>query len=153
LCNIIEPIFERRFIQDSYANRPGKGTHRACDRFQQFARHYSYVLRLDIVKHFPAIDHHVLLESLKGYLTDAQTCQLIERIIASGTNVLIQEYDPPFFPGDDLLALCRPRGLPIGNLTSQFWSVCWVYEYVAYATIRRVYVSGDQIVLLLKPIG
>ena len=32
LCNVLEPLFERRFIYDSYANRVGKGTHRALDR-------------------------------------------------------------------------------------------------------------------------
>jgi retron-type reverse transcriptase len=50
LCNIIEPIFERRFIFDSYANRVGKGTHRALDRCQQFARQYPYALQMDVVQ-------------------------------------------------------------------------------------------------------
>lgn len=45
LCNIIEPILERSFIFDSYANRIGKGTHRALDRAQYFCRRYRYVLR------------------------------------------------------------------------------------------------------------
>lgn len=54
LCNLIEPIFERRFIFDSYANRTGKGTHRALDRFTTFARRYRYVLHCDIKQHFPA---------------------------------------------------------------------------------------------------
>jgi len=40
LCNLIEPLFERLFIPDSYANRIGKGTHRALDRAQAFARRY-----------------------------------------------------------------------------------------------------------------
>jgi retron-type reverse transcriptase len=40
LCNVIEPLFERRFIADSYANRRGKGTHRALDRCQQYARRW-----------------------------------------------------------------------------------------------------------------
>ena len=40
LCAVIEPRFERVFIPDSYANRIGKGTHRAIDRLQQFARRY-----------------------------------------------------------------------------------------------------------------
>ena len=44
LCNIIEPPFERSFVYDSYANRVGKGTHRALDRAQQFAQRYPYVL-------------------------------------------------------------------------------------------------------------
>lgn len=39
LCNIIEPVFERGFIFDSYANRVGKGSHRAIERFQQYARY------------------------------------------------------------------------------------------------------------------
>ncbi len=43
LCNVIEPWFERRFITDSYANRSGKGTHRAVDRLQCCARRYRYV--------------------------------------------------------------------------------------------------------------
>ncbi len=46
--NILEPWYESRFISDSYANRV-EGYHRAVDRFQQFARRYRYVLRLDIV--------------------------------------------------------------------------------------------------------
>ena len=57
LCNVIEPLFERRFIGDSYANRLGKGTHRALDRCQHFARRYRYALQLDIVQFFPSIDH------------------------------------------------------------------------------------------------
>lgn len=37
LCNVLEPIYEPKFIHDSYANRLGKGTHRALDRAQSFA--------------------------------------------------------------------------------------------------------------------
>jgi RNA-directed DNA polymerase len=47
LCNLIEPIFEARFIPESYANRVGKGTHRAVERLQHWARRYRYVLRAD----------------------------------------------------------------------------------------------------------
>jgi len=127
LCNRIEPLFERRFIPDSYANRPGKGTHRAVERLQALARQHRYVLRLDIVKHFPSIDHAVLLDILAGVLDDPRVLDLAPRIIASGEGVLDQEYRMVWFPGDDLLAACRPRGLPIGNLTSQFWSNCYLH--------------------------
>ncbi len=61
LCNVIEPIFEQQFIPDSYANRVRKGTHAAIDRLQAFAQRRRYVLRLDIVKHFPSLDHAVLI--------------------------------------------------------------------------------------------
>ncbi len=57
LCNIIEPIFERTFIFDSYANRVGKGTHKTIKRYQAFSRKNCYVLKCDIRKYFPSIDH------------------------------------------------------------------------------------------------
>jgi len=126
LCNIISPPLERAFLWDSYANRDGKGTHRAVDRLQSFARRYRYALRLDVVKHFPSIDHAILLRILESTIADCKIIDLVAQIIASGDRILEQEYEMVFFPGDDLFAVCRPRGLPIGNLTSQFWSNCYL---------------------------
>ncbi|MEW8440456.1 MAG: reverse transcriptase domain-containing protein [Candidatus Thiodiazotropha taylori] len=127
LCNVIEPEFERRFIGDSYANRLNKGTHRAIDRLQTFSRRYRYAIRLDIVRHFPSIDHQILFEGVSRVIQDEDILALISTILASGQGVLEQEYRMVWFPGDDLLAVCRPRGLPIGNLTSQFWSNCYLH--------------------------
>jgi RNA-directed DNA polymerase len=127
LCAIIEPRFERVFIPDSYANRVGKGTHRAIDRVQQLARRYRYVLRADVRQHFPSIDHAILLDALHPHVPESDLMDLIARILASGQDVLREEYEMVWFPGDDLLAACRPRGLPIGNLTSQFWSNCYLH--------------------------
>jgi hypothetical protein len=129
LCNLIEPRFERLFIADSYANRLGRGTHRAVDRLEQLARRYTYVLRCDIVKHFPAIDHAILLEVLRRQIPEDDVMALVEAIVASGAGVLDEEYEMVWFEGDDLLAPCRPRGLPIGNLTSQFWSNCLLHPF------------------------
>ncbi|GAB4452567.1 MAG: RNA-directed DNA polymerase [Anaerolineae bacterium] len=126
LCNIIEPLFERRFIFDSYANRRGKGTHRALDRCTQFARRYRYVLTCDVKQHFPSIDHAILAQILGRVIACPETMALIGKIIASGEGVLAEEYEMQYFDGDDLFAPLRPRGLPIGNLTSQFWSNCYV---------------------------
>ena len=134
LCNVIEPRFERLFIADSYANRRGKGTHLAIDRLQQFARRHRYVLRADIVKHFPSIDHQILRATLARVVPEGDLMALIDRIIASGAGVLDDEYATVYFPGDDLLAACRPRGLPIGNLTSQFWSNCYLHPFDQFVT-------------------
>lgn len=120
LCNVIEPIFERSFIADSYANRTGKGTHRALDRCQQFARRFRYVLICDVKQHFPSLDHEMLLHVLGQTLRDPQTLALCKTIIESGAGILEHEYENIYFPGDDLFSMLRDRGLPIGNLTSQF---------------------------------
>ncbi|GAB4542793.1 MAG: RNA-directed DNA polymerase [Anaerolineae bacterium] len=129
LCNIIEPIFERRFIHDSYANRVGKGTHRALERCREFARRTRYVLQCDVRQHFPSIDHTILRGILARYITCPDTLWLIDQILASGVGVLSEEYAMHWFPGDDLLAANRPRGLPIGNLTSQFWANCYLNPF------------------------
>ncbi len=122
LCNVITPIFEQRFIEHSYANRVGKGTHRALDCFQSNMKRYRYVLRGDIVEHFPSLDHAILRAEIATVIDDDRAMRLVDAILSSGAGVLVNEYTPVLFAGDDLLALARPRGLPIGNLTSQFWS-------------------------------
>ncbi|MCU0918556.1 MAG: RNA-directed DNA polymerase [Planctomycetes bacterium] len=120
LINVIGPLLERGFIYDSYANRVGKGTHRAIRRFQWFLRRHRYVLQCDIRKYFPSIDHEILKGMLHRRIADTGTRCLIDRII-DGSND--QEFVCDYFPGDDLLtALSRRRGLPIGNLTSQFFA-------------------------------
>lgn len=122
LCNIIEPIFERSFIFDSYANRVGKGTHRALDRCQEFARRFKYVMPLDLRQFFPSIDYAILRATLARKIGDPEVLWLVDQIFASGEGVLREAYNMVYFPGDDLFASLRPRGLPIGNLTSQFWA-------------------------------
>ncbi|MCA9992483.1 MAG: hypothetical protein KDE29_15955 [Anaerolineales bacterium] len=129
LCNLIEPIFERSFISNSYANRVGKGTHRALDRCQQYARRYRYFLLCDVRQFFPAIDHAILRETLWRKVTDPAVRWLMDQILASGAPVLRHEYEMVWFPGDDLLAAARQRGLPIGNLTSQFWANCYLNPF------------------------
>lgn len=129
LCQVIEPLFERRFVEDSYANRRKKGTHRALDRCQQFARQYRYVLQCDLVQYFPSIDHAILRQVLAGVIADKDVLWLVDRILESGVGVLSEEYHMVYFPGDDLLAALRPRGLPIGNLTSQFWANCLLHPF------------------------
>jgi len=120
LVNVIEPIFERKFIHDTYANRLGKGTHKALDRCTYFMRRYQYVLPLDICQFFPSIDLAILEGILRGVIRDARILRLCQQIIDSGQGVLADEYKMAWFPGDDLFAASRPRALPIGNLTSQF---------------------------------
>jgi retron-type reverse transcriptase len=120
LCRVIEPIFEARFSGASYACRVGKGTHRAADHAQALLRRHRYVLKADVAQFFPSIDHAILLGLLARHIACRPTLDLCGRIIAGGDGVLASEYAMQFFPGDDLFAALRPRGLPIGNLTSQF---------------------------------
>jgi retron-type reverse transcriptase len=120
LCRVLEPVFEPAFIADSYACRPGKGTHAAVDRCQQFARRYRFVLKGDVRKYFPSMDHAVLKGLLRRKLKDPDVLWLADLLI-DGSNA--QEPMQAWFHGDDLFTPWeRRRGLPIGNQTSQFFA-------------------------------
>jgi retron-type reverse transcriptase len=120
LCGVIEPVFEPTFIFDSYACRRGKGTHAAVDRFTTFARRNRYVLKCDVSKFFPSIDHEILKALVARKIKDRDVLWLANLIVDSSN---LQETVDEWFAGDDLLApLARRRGLPIGNQTSQFFA-------------------------------
>lgn len=120
LCNVINPIFEPSFIEHSYANRFGFGSHRALKQFTSFARSSRYILQCDIRRYFPSIDHEILKSLIRRKLKCKSTLNLIDLIIDNSNP---QEPICDHFPGDDLLTpLERRHGLPIGNLTSQFFA-------------------------------
>ncbi len=119
LMNVTAPIFERTFISDTYANRKGKGVHAAILRYHEYARRFPYVLKCDIRKFFPSIDHELLKQELRWKVACPDTLWLIDTIIDNSNP---QEEHIIYYPGDDLFTpYQRRRGLPIGNLTSQWW--------------------------------
>lgn len=131
LCMVIEPIFDRCFIHDSYACRINKGTHMAVNRFTHFARRYQYVLKTDIRKYFPSIDHEILMQKIERKIKCRDTLCLL-RLIIDGSNK--QEPVTDYFQGDDLFTpFARRRGIPIGNLTSQFFANLYLNDLDHFA--------------------
>jgi RNA-directed DNA polymerase len=102
LVSVIMPIFEPIFIADSFATRVGKGTHAAVFRAQKLIRQWPYYLKTDVQKYFDNVQHDKLLQLLERKIKDQNVITLIDRIICNGGR--------------------EDKGLPIGNLTSQFWA-------------------------------
>lgn len=111
ICDLLESVFERRAIFDSYACRRGKGTHAAIARAQQFVRRYRFSLKCDVRHFFASVDHAVLRGLLARLFKEPALLALLDRIIAHGP--------PGAEPG---------RGLPIGNLTSQHFANLYLGE-------------------------
>lgn len=154
LVQVLEPVFEPAFAHHSYANRLGKGTHAAIAQAQRWAQQHPYVLQCDIRQFFPSIDHAVLRQILHKKISCPHTRWLMDQIIDSGVGILDSEYDMVFFEGDDLLACQRPRGLPIGNLTSQFWANVYLNEldqFVLRELRCKAYLRYVDDFLLLAP--
>ena len=108
LVNVLEPIYEKLFIDKSFATRKNKGTHAAIKQAQLYLRKNNYFLKCDIRKYFYSINHETLIELIKVKIADKKLLQIIERIIKNA--------------GNDV-------GLPIGNLTSQFFANVYLNSF------------------------
>ncbi|MDR2941214.1 MAG: reverse transcriptase/maturase family protein [Treponema sp.] len=103
IMNIVEPVFDRPMIRHSYACRKGKGTHAAVRYAFGRCKQNRFFLKLDIRKYFDSIDHEALKAQLRRLIKDARVLFLLDGVIDS--------YETT--PG---------KGVPIGNLTSQFFA-------------------------------
>jgi RNA-directed DNA polymerase len=107
IVRVLEPVFEPTFIFDSYATRKGKGTHRAVKRAQKFMGSGFHYYKADVRKYFDSVDHDVLLGLVCRKIKDGKVLELVERIIRNS---------------DVSRGLACGKGLPVGNLTSQFFA-------------------------------
>ena len=148
--NVLEPILDRRFHQDSFACRKGKGTHAASRRLQELMRRNRYAAHCDIHKFFPSVDHLLLKATFRKLIKDNRMLWLLDLIVDLPTN---RNSCKHWYPGDDLWTpLERRRGLPIGNLTSQ-WFANWYLNDLDYFVTNQKTVSGyvrycDDFILL-----
>lgn len=108
IINILEPIFERQFIFHTYACRKEKGTHAAARYALKKAKSSKYFLKLDVKKYFDSINHAILKSFLTRIIKDGRCLSLLFSVIDS--------YSSSFSYKN------KQKGLPIGNLTSQFFA-------------------------------
>ncbi len=135
LVGHLQPQWERRFIHDSYACRPGKGTHKGVERLQSFSRQVTanntrraWYLQLDVRGFFTAIDRHILYARLMAKERDPAVGWLARSLVFyDPTEACIlrgaRQADFATLPAHKSLFQAPPGcGLPIGNLTSQFFA-------------------------------
>lgn len=103
MMNVCHPYFEQHLVFDSYASRKGKGVHAALARAKRFTKAHRWYLKLDVRKFFDSVHHATLKEQLARQFKDPRVLEIFGKIIDS--------YEAS--PG---------RGLPIGNLTSQYFA-------------------------------
>ena len=139
LCNTIEPVFEKSFIYDSYANRIGKGALNALNRFDFFKRKASknntvkcHILKADIKKYFANVDCEILISVIKKKIVDKKVIWLIRKILANSSS--------------------QSKGMPLGNLTSQFFANVYLDEldqFVKHKLRAKFYIRYvDDFVIL-----
>ncbi|QKQ98170.1 RNA-dependent DNA polymerase [Candidatus Nanohaloarchaea archaeon] len=105
----LEPFFDRKFIEDSFACRKGKGTHAGVDKAQEFMRKQDadYFLKCDVKGYFDSVDHSILLDMLKRQIRDEKIIELIQAI----------------------LSVSGSKGIPIGTLYSQLFANIYLNRF------------------------
>lgn len=100
VMNVLEPIWESFFINDSYACRQNKGIHAGSKRTMRFVRRNDYCLKCDISKFYPSINHNILYKIIEHKIKDKDVLWLLHEIIYSiggETNVPIGNYTSQWF--------------------------------------------------------
>lgn len=153
IVNVIKPIFDKRFIYDSFASRDKKGTHNAVIRFKGFVRKVSengsliknsfnnnsvkgFVLKADIRHYFDSIDHEVLVSIINRKIKDKEFIWLVWKIL------------------NNFETSKKGKGLPLGNYTSQFFANVYLNEldyFVKHILKAKYYIRYvDDFVILHK---
>jgi len=173
LYQYLLPIWQPRFIHDTYGNLPGRGTHAAVRRLADFARRpaNTWALQLDISKYFHSVPHEQLKASVLRYIGDEDLRRLIGALVDSYRTD--GRYDELFAP-DSAYRQTSAKGMPIGNLTSQLFANIypsdfdhWVKQelgidcYIRYvddivilgSSAEQLRAIGDQITERLNAMG
>ena len=133
IMQVVEPIWMKTFIRDTYASMKNRGIHDGVKRIQKALRESpedtKYALQIDIKKFYPSIDHTILKQIIRKKIKDKDILWIIDEIIDSNSN-----------------------GVPIGNYLSQFFGNLylsdidhWIKEDLG---IKHYYRYCDDLVIL-----
>lgn len=156
IYRVLNPLFDCRYIADSYACRIGHGAHMAVDRLQYWLRYLSrrhakiYVLKLDISKYFYRVDHDVLINILHRIIADKDLLWLLEIIIRTERSKFGVQLGDHYFEKERMSGI----GMPIGNLTSQMFANLYLNEldqYIKHKLKVRHYARYMDDMIVLHP--
>ena len=142
--NVLEPIFDKRFISQSYACRKGKGMHAASDTLKEWLYEWNkyhpdqplYAIKADIHHYFQSIDHAVLKTEIRKVIKDAGVLALLDRIIDHNGNM-----------PDGV-------GIPVGNLTSQLFANIYLDaldQFIKHELSVEAYIRYMDDFVILSP--
>ena len=143
LYNRVSDYFHRRFINDSYACIPGRGNLYGASRLEKFMRsatqnwqHKAYFLQADLKNFFVSIDKNILFSIISRHPLLEETLYLLRYILFHDAtkdpilNCSKEKFD--LVPKHKQLGASEDKGLPIGNLSSQFFANIYLNELDKY---------------------
>lgn len=163
LYNRVAQEFLNSFIYDSYACIPDKGAHKATARVESMARSVTqnytmpgFVLKMDVANYFASIDRCVLDMQLARRIKDPWWVWLYKTILHHDPTVGAQIKSPLWMmrrvPPHKSLFNANGRGLPIGNLSSQFFANVYLNDLDQHMKhklkVRRMVRYVDDIIVV-----
>jgi RNA-directed DNA polymerase len=96
IAQVLSPIFERQFSENSYGFRPGRSAKQAVEKCREYiAAGYTWAVDIDLAKYFDTVNHDKLMRLLAGSIKDSRVLSLIRKYLQSGVmiNGVVQETD------------------------------------------------------------
>jgi group II intron reverse transcriptase/maturase len=141
VVQVLQPIFETTFSDNSFGFRPGRNAHQAIKRAKKYYEEgYKYVVDLDLEKYFDTVNHDLLIEMVRETVKDREVTALIRKFLKSGIMV-------------DGLVSQREQGTPQGGNLSPLLSNIYLtkfdrmleergHKFVRYADDCNIYVKS-----------
>lgn len=155
IYQLLNPVFDKSYMEDSFGCRVGKGTHRAVKRLHYWIKKVDnsdkkyYYLKLDISKYFYRVDHDILKVLLRKRIKDKQLLNLLYEIIDYNDVAFGLALKGNLENEDDRI---YGKGMPIGNLTSQMFANLYLNELDQYCKrelgIKYMVRYMDDVVIL-----
>lgn len=136
----LQPIFEPLFSEVSYGYRPKRSAQQAIQKVKEYAEQgYGYAVEIDLSKYFDTLNHELLLNLLRKYITDSRVTELIKKYLKSGV------MESGVFSRTD-------EGSPQGGPLSPLLANIYLNEFDQEMSRRSVKVIryADDIVVLAK---
>lgn len=92
---VIEPIFEREFLDTSYGFRPGRSCHDALREVDRLVNTgYTHVVDADLVSYFDSIPHDRLMDRVREHISDGQLLKLLDAFVRQDIVKGVERWTP-----------------------------------------------------------
>ena len=141
---VIEPLIDPHFMENSHGFRPGKGTHSALKQcVKYYEEGYKFVVDCDLKECFDKLNHDKLIHYLEQFIQDKMIIKIIRKFLLAGVIDLSGEF------------VESKTGAPQGGVLSPLLSNIYLHEldkelsrrghrFVRYADDFVIYIKSKR---------
>jgi len=88
IAQVLSPIYEKEFSENSFGFRPGRSAHQAVKKCKEYIEAgYTWVVDIDLARYFDTVNHDKLMRLLSEKIKDGRVLSLIRKYLQSGVMI------------------------------------------------------------------